>query len=96
MNGEVKKHTLIDKEEVLNLKFPNDEVLKSKEDIAYRKIDIERATSLGNLEHTKFKIVFDDGQGIKQVETTIWAMTDKRIILKKGAVIPINRIIELK
>ncbi len=26
------------------------------------------------------------------VETTIWGVTDKRVILKKGVVIPINRI----
>jgi hypothetical protein len=30
------------------------------------------------------------------VETTIWATTDKRIVLKGGVVIPINRIHQVK
>ena len=39
---------------------------------------------------------FEDSEGLKQVETTIWATTDKRIILKGGVVIPIIRIHEVK
>jgi hypothetical protein len=59
-------------------------------------LDLERATALGNVEHNKIKITFEDSEGLKQVETTIWATTDKRIILKGGVVIPIIRIHEVK
>ena len=59
-------------------------------------LDLERATTLGNVEQTKIKIIFEDTESIKQVETTIWATTDKRIILKGGVVIPISRIHEVK
>jgi len=90
------KPVLIDKEEVVNLKFPKEEILKTKEDIAARKINLERATTLGNLEQIKFKIVFADDKKVKMIDTTIWALTSERVILKKGVVIPINRIIDVK
>lgn len=86
----------IEKENISNLKFPETEVLKSKEDILTRARNLERALKLGNLQHSKIKIVFEDTQGIKQVETTIWGVTDKRIILKHGVLIPIHCIHEIK
>lgn len=48
--------------------------------------------SIGNLEHDKVIILFQDIQGLKKVNTTIWGVTDKEIILKKGVIIPIHRI----
>lgn len=86
----------IEKENISDLKFPETEVLKSKEDILTRARNLERALKLGNLQHSKIKIVFEDTQGIKQVDTTIWGVTDKRIILKHGILIPIHCIHELK
>ena len=86
----------IEKEQVPLLKFPSEEVLKSSELIKQRQRDLQRAMTLGNLEHAKIKIVFEDAEGLKQVETTIWGVTDKRIILKQGVVIPIDRIHEVK
>jgi uncharacterized protein (UPF0248 family) len=47
---------------------------------------------LSNLYHNKVKIVFEDREGAKMVETTIWATTDAAIMLKGGVVIPIHRI----
>ena len=61
-----------------------------------RNIDLERAMKLGNLEHNKIKIVFEDSEGLKQVETTVWGGTDKRVILKQAILIPIHRIHEIK
>jgi hypothetical protein len=90
------KPVLIDKEEVENLRFPKEEILTSKEDIANRKINLERATTLGNIEQIKFKIVFADEKGVKMVDTTVWGLTNERVILKKGSVIPINRVIDVK
>jgi hypothetical protein len=51
-----------------------------------------RALALGNLEHSKIRIYFEDNQSKKVVETTVWALTDQRVILKQGHSIPINRI----
>ena len=83
---------LIDKEVIPTLNFPKDEVLVDKEAISSRKNDLDRALSLGNLEHVKIKIYFEDDVSKKVVETTIWGVTDERVILKQGVVIPVNRI----
>ena len=96
MESVIKSAKIVDKEEVLNMKFPDIEVLTDPALISNRKTELERATTLGNTEHTKYKIVFADEAGVKQVETTIWGLTDKRVILKKGALIPINRIFEIR
>ena len=82
----------IEKEKIENLKFPNEEVLLNKESIKERETELNRALSLGNLEHSKIKIYFEDDKSRKLVETTVWGVTDKRVILKKGVVIPINRV----
>lgn len=88
--------TLISKEEIVNYHFPTQDVLQTADDRIRRKIDLERSTSLGNLEHCKIKIVFEDTTGVKQVETTVWGLTDNAIILKSGVGIPINRIHAVK
>ncbi|MGZ4033744.1 MAG: hypothetical protein ACXVPU_05145 [Bacteroidia bacterium] len=86
----------IDKENISGLKFPDADVLKTNDAIKMRVSHLERALKLGNLEHNKIKIVFEDNEGLKQVDTTVWGVTDKRVILKQGVVIPIHRIHEVK
>ena len=83
---------LIDKEVIPLLNFPKVEVLDDKEAILSRKNDLDRALSLGNLEHVKIKIYFEDDASKKMVETTIWGVTEERVILKQGVIIPVNRI----
>lgn len=82
----------IEKEAIENLHFPTGDVLDDKEEIRQRNSELDRALTLGNLEHAKIRIYFEDDQSKKVVETTIWGVTDKRVILKQGVVIPINRI----
>ena len=89
MNNEFQ---LIDKEAIGTLSFPSKEVLDEKDAIIQRKNDLDRALSLGNLEHVKIKIFFEDDASKKAVETTMWGVTDSRVILKQGVVIPVNRI----
>jgi hypothetical protein len=86
---------LIDKEAIASLNFPKSDVLEDKEEIASRKTNLDRALSLGNLEHVKIKIYFEDDSSKKMVETTIWGVTDNRVILKQGVVIPVNRIYKI-
>ena len=88
--------TTIDKDKVAELCFPANEVLFSNDAIAKRNSDMNRAMLLGNNYKGKVKIVFEDDEGVKQVETTVWSYTDKWIVLKKGLVIPIHRIYEIK
>ena len=87
---------IVSKESIAELSFPDTEVLDNAEAISSRLTELERATTLGNIEHNKIKIIFEDNAGVKQVETTIWATTDKRIVLKSGVAIPIHRIHLLK
>lgn len=82
----------IEKEAIGQLHFPHDDVLLDKEEKNQRDSDLNRALALGNLEHSKIKIFFEDDASKKVVETTIWGVTDERVILKQGVVIPINRI----
>jgi hypothetical protein len=82
----------IAKEHIADLHFPHGEVLTETHKVVQRQNDLERAMSLGNLEHTKIRIYFEDTESCKMVETTVWGVTDQRVILKQGIVIPINRI----
>ncbi len=84
--------TAIEKEIVASLRFPENEVLNNPESIAQRARDIERGMLLGNNYKGKVKILFEDSQGRKQIETTIWGFTDKRVLLKRDLVIPIHRV----
>jgi len=83
---------IIEKEAIENLHFPDNDVLDDKDEIQQRNSELDRALTLGNLEHSKIRIYFEDDKSKKVVETTIWGVTDKRVILKQGVVIPINRI----
>ena len=96
MEANLKMPVVIEKEHVANLNWPSEEVLMGSEIIKQRSAELHKALKLGNVEKGKTKIVFEDSIGVKQVETTIWGVTDKRIILKQGVVIPIHRIHEVK
>lgn len=87
---------LVEKEQVASYHFPLEEILKSEKEMLARKEAIERANSLGNLEHYKVKIYFADEVSKKQIETTIWGVTDRAILLKQNVVLPIHRIIKLE
>lgn len=85
----------IEKERIKSLVFPKEEVLERRKDQIDRFLELQRALSLGNLEHQKVKIIFVDNEGFKKVETTIWGITDKEVILKQATIIPLERIISI-
>jgi hypothetical protein len=93
---QVIKPEIIEKEAVANLKFPHQEVLTDPVAIKLRSTELERGTTLGNIDHYKIKIIFEDDKGLKQVETTIWANGEDNIVLKQGVIIPVNRIHKVK
>ncbi len=82
----------IEKEQITSLAFPKSDVLDDQQAIFQRDSDLNRALALGNLEHSKTKIFFEDSHSKKVVETTVWGVTDNRVILKQGIGIPKNRI----
>ena len=65
----------IEKESVPTLRFPNEEVLTSKEAKVNRMLCLKRASVLGNIDHTKMKIIFKDSDGVKKVNTTVFLST---------------------
>lgn len=83
----------IEKELVPTLSFKEDIKIKQHPDL---RSQLEQATRLGNGYHTKVSIYFQDDEGPKRVETTIWATGTNYICLKGGIWIPISRILEVK
>lgn len=89
-------YQLVEKEIIADYHFPEEEVLNRKVDISERNAALERAIALGNLEHHKVRIYFSDLEGSKVVETTIWGVTDKYVLLKKNVLLPKHRIVKLE
>jgi hypothetical protein len=92
MNKTLDSVPSIEKESIDKLHFPDQEVLLIPEQISHRQYEAERAMKLGNYFKDKVKVVFEDSEGIKMVETTIWGITDRRLLLKRGLMIPIHRV----
>lgn len=92
MNDSIDSIPLVMKEIIPELIFPNTDVIDDKEMRSQRVKALHHATSLGNLHQHKVHILFEDSEGIKRVNTTIWAITEKKIILKNERAIPIARI----
>lgn len=85
----------ISKEEVSQLNFPKVEVLTDPQQRVQRQTAMERALALGNLERVKVKIYFEDDREKLFVDTTVWGVTKESIILKKGVVIPHQRVYQV-
>jgi hypothetical protein len=87
---------LIEKETISNLIFPKSEVLTDEQAKENRRATLEHAMKLGNNHRHKATITFEDSENVKQVETTVWAVTEKWIILKGSMVIPICRVHDVR
>jgi fructose-bisphosphate aldolase class 1 len=83
------KPITVEKEVVPHLKFKKDTIIKQQDGLMERLME---ATKLGNIHKGKVVIIFEDDEGIKQVETTIWATGLKYICLKGGIWLPIASI----
>lgn len=95
MSAAERKPISVPKEQVNDLRFPSSEVLKNQDDIRKRRVDLERAVMLGNVEKSKVRVVFEDEIGLKYVETTVWSITDDRVILKGDGSIPLKRVLQV-
>ena len=89
-------YLLVEKEKITEISFPNLDVISELKDRSLRTQKIHRATSLGNIENYKVHIIFQDQESVKKVYTTIWAHTQENIVLKKGIIIPVNRIVDIQ
>lgn len=82
----------IEKEDIAKLHFPAEDVLTEKHEIFQRKQDLEKAMAMGNTDHVKIEIFFEDDKNQLVANTTVWAVTPEHLVLKKGVTIPVNRI----
>ncbi|MCF8257506.1 MAG: hypothetical protein K9J06_08140 [Flavobacteriales bacterium] len=82
----------IEKEDIEGLRFPKDELHLGAEERAALRLQLDMASTLGNLEKHKVRVVFEDSEGKKSVHTTIWGVTEKNVLLKGGRSIPVHRI----
>ena len=83
------KPVIVDKEAIPLLRFNNKTHVKQDKGLMSKLVE---ATTLGNLHHGKVAIIFEDDEGVKQVETTIWCTGGDYICLKVGVWLPISRI----
>ena len=90
---EISAYKTIEKEEVSKMTFQKEMEVEQHEELRQQ---LEQATRLGNGYHSKVSIYFQDDEGPKRVETTIWATGAKYICLKGGVWIPIDHIVEVK
>lgn len=84
---------LIEKETISSLRFADQMKIKQHPDLEKQ---IEKAALLGNAYKSKVSILFYDDEGLKRVDTTIWAHGSRYICLKGGIWLPISRILEIK
>ena len=83
----------IEKENIANMHFPKGEVLSSHKEIASRVQALSEACRLGNEFKGKVRIVFMTEQGIREVQTTIWNVSEDAVSLKAGVFIPMHAIL---
>lgn len=89
------KLNVIEKESITSLQFKGCDVLADQGAKKLREQDLHRAMLLGNAYKNKVKIIFESIAGLNMVNTTIWATTDKNVVLKGGLLIPICCIMEV-
>jgi hypothetical protein len=83
---------LVEKETIPSLSFKDKSRVQQHPNLRKQ---IDKATILGNTHRRKVFIVFEDDDGVKRVNTTIWASGTKFVCLKGGIWIPINRLKEI-
>ncbi|SDS67307.1 hypothetical protein [Winogradskyella sediminis] len=87
----------IEKEDIPQIKFSQNETLLSSKKRKLRAYYLERGTQLGNLLKTKVKIYFmDSSNKLLSVNTTIWAVTSNFVVLKQGITIPKHSILYIE
>ena len=83
---------LVEKETIPTLSFKDKGRIEQHPNLRKQ---IDKATILGNTHRRKVSILFQDDDGMKRVDTTIWASGTKFVCLKGGIWIPISRLKEI-
>ncbi len=88
----MKNVELIEKESIPNYKF----LTASVEEAHVEKDKLINSVRLGNEFKSKAYISFQTDQGPKKIETTVWGVTEKYLIIKNGVTIPLTSLIAIE
>jgi hypothetical protein len=84
--------TPIEKENLKNCSFRRPTYRFTDHELRERNRNLYLAMLLGNNFHSNARIVFNTFEGYKEVFSTVWATTEKFILLKGGNTIPLEAI----
>ena len=89
--------SFVNKETINTINFKHTEVLHDLSLITERRLKLEKALHLGNLYKHHVRISFVDKHNTTyKTEATVWAVTEKYVILKSHMMIPICSISEVE
>lgn len=80
---------VISRDQIRGLNCSQDDVLKLETEKVTRRHAIHHALKQSKGFFTKASITFETAQGLKQVDSVIWASTEKYIVLQGGITLPI-------
>jgi hypothetical protein len=83
----------IAKEAIGSLSFKQTGVVNNPVEIRRK---LNTALVLGNSYKHKIKIVFDSDEGLKEVHTTVWAVSEGYVVLKGSIYIPVDAVLEVQ
>ena len=87
-------YTTVDNLQVL--RFGQNDILLLPEEERKLKEKLARGLSLGNLFKSHVNIDFLNSEKRKmKIKATIWAVTEKYVVLKKGVTIPIDSVVDI-
>ena len=85
----------IDQEGLFDIIFKSIEMMFTQERLKSRDQKLYMAMLIGNHYQNNVRILFNTEDGETEIESRIWARTDKYIVLKGGMFIPINAVIDI-
>ena len=97
MESVLKKPQQIDKSIIHGFPFVREDVLMNEDDYKNRLRKLMVAMQLGNLykQHVRIRFTHKNTEHYETV-ATVWAVTEKFVVLKGSAVIPIHSIYEVE
>ena len=88
-----KKTKVVKEDQEKLLRFPQINVLEHRIDQVNDALNLKRAFFIENLNKTRLKIFFTDHSGLQKVETSVWTISEKAIILRNNEMVPLSNII---
>lgn len=84
-------------QDLQNFKFSSEEVLRTEDEITERGFFLNRAMKLGNNFNLPVFIEFSSAfAAIFKIETKIWAITEKYVVIDQGFLIPIRSVYNIR